>query len=286
MHPYEYERRVKLLEAVAIDPGSVVMLATDAVYSTRKLPLDTSEKLGNWEHTAHESMFIVQPGLYWFPKTLDKDGVIKSLKTRGIPKSIVQKYASEFTEVWTRYLDDLRIYNKHLEYNNLMRRLHPDVKLDIPELPSYPSVTVATPTFVGLKLALARNEKLQTAGRWLKECQGGDCDHKFCGRRDISFDWHPKRDLSKVVETRVHTLPVAGSTDWISVSYDPEKDADKLTGAVSTHLMQEALPDKLEILHNRSSSEADFEAMISGLLEGAGEFAMEDDDDLTWEDVE
>jgi hypothetical protein len=84
----------------------------------------------------------------------------------------------------------------------------------------------------------------------------------------------------------VHTLPVAGSTDWISVSYDPEKDADKLTGAVNTLLLQEALPDKLEILHNRSWGADDFEVMISSLSESAEECAMTDDDDVTAEDLE
>jgi hypothetical protein len=81
--------RTKLLNAIALDPDAIVMCATDAVYSMRPLPLPISDELGDWEEKTHGSMFIVMPGIYWFP------GEEGASKTRGIHKSVLERYKSK-----------------------------------------------------------------------------------------------------------------------------------------------------------------------------------------------
>ncbi len=63
---------------------SVVMVATDAVYSTTALPLDQGDNLGQWEGHQHENMLIVQPGLYALNVGT---GQAEIRKTRGIRKT-------------------------------------------------------------------------------------------------------------------------------------------------------------------------------------------------------
>lgn len=57
--------RGKLMEVVAQDPSAVVILATDAVYSTRPLDVPiSSNELGLWEEKHLEDLFILKNGLY------------------------------------------------------------------------------------------------------------------------------------------------------------------------------------------------------------------------------
>jgi len=57
--------RGKLMEVVAQDPEAVVILATDAVYSTRPLDVPVSpNELGLWEKHELEDLFILKNGLY------------------------------------------------------------------------------------------------------------------------------------------------------------------------------------------------------------------------------
>ena len=72
--------RTRLLEAIALDPEAIVMCATDGIYSLRPLPLPITDALGDWECKEHGSMFIVMPGVYWFP---EEEGMSK---TRGVSK--------------------------------------------------------------------------------------------------------------------------------------------------------------------------------------------------------
>lgn len=72
--------RAKLIEAIGTLPpwehDKVLMLATDGIYTTARLPkLKISSSLGDWGHKpseqVYDDMFIVQPGLYFFPSKLD-----------------------------------------------------------------------------------------------------------------------------------------------------------------------------------------------------------------------
>jgi hypothetical protein len=105
--------RVQLIEAIAKDPAAVVMVATDGIYSMRELPGLTvigengkdRKSLGDWEHVEHgNGIFIVQPGVYWFPHEgqtqKDRD---KTYKTRGVSKGVIQDHAVEFEDAWSEY---------------------------------------------------------------------------------------------------------------------------------------------------------------------------------------
>jgi hypothetical protein len=83
--------RARLVEALGQDPHSVVMVATDAVFSVRPLSLDIGERLGQWEEKVWPDLFIAQPGVYWSPSELEK-----SVKSRGAPRSVIGPAAPRF----------------------------------------------------------------------------------------------------------------------------------------------------------------------------------------------
>src|SRR5690242_18808454 len=83
--------RAALNDAIALDPGAVLMVATDALYTTRPLPLDVGEGLGQWKETVLPDLFIVKPGVYWSPSNLEA-----SLKTQGTEQSIIGAAAPDF----------------------------------------------------------------------------------------------------------------------------------------------------------------------------------------------
>ena len=59
---------------------SVLMLATDGLYSTEPIEIDPTPSLGAWERVDHpEGMTLVRPGIYWTP-----DGV---LRARGVGRA-------------------------------------------------------------------------------------------------------------------------------------------------------------------------------------------------------
>ena len=91
--------RARLIEAIGQDPHSVVMVATDAVFSTRPLSLDIGERLGQWEEKVWPDLFIAQPGVYWSPSDLEK-----SVKSRGAPRSVIGPAAPRFHEVFAEWL--------------------------------------------------------------------------------------------------------------------------------------------------------------------------------------
>lgn len=53
--------RARLIEALGQNSRSVVMLATDAVFSRERLSLDIGEALGQWEEKVWPDLFIAQP---------------------------------------------------------------------------------------------------------------------------------------------------------------------------------------------------------------------------------
>jgi DNA polymerase family B len=44
---------------------SVLMIATDGLFSTEELEVDKEIVLGGWEHAQHDSITLVRPGIYW-----------------------------------------------------------------------------------------------------------------------------------------------------------------------------------------------------------------------------
>lgn len=138
--------RAKLISGYASDPGAVVMLATDALYSVRPLPVDVGDQLGQWECKERDGLFVVQPGIYWSP------GSAGTPKTRGIPRSVVIEYRDQFE----RAFDDWCAGNGS-------------------EAP--PVISVPVQSFVGHRIALHRN-KPELAGCWLVVDKHIDFDWK------------------------------------------------------------------------------------------------------------
>lgn len=130
---------------------------------------------------------------------------------------------------------------------------------------------VAVPMFIGLKLAMARREKLGMAGRWLPECDNPNCDHQYCGRKLVSFDWSNKRregTPNSLPRTRsgggcIMHMPIVGSTTIRSTPYNPKL----LTVVARESMLYDDLPDKLQILSveivKPGEADRDFENIFS-----------------------
>jgi hypothetical protein len=132
--------RAKLNDAIASDPASVVMVATDGIYSRKPLQLELSDNLGGWEQQTHENgIFIVKPGLWWTDSTT---------KTRGINRDNLSAGKETFYREFDAFL--------HSEALKLTGAL------------AAPKVAIRTTLFTGLKLALARG-KPETAGTWVEQ---------------------------------------------------------------------------------------------------------------------
>lgn len=157
--------RARLIEALAQDPEAGFMLATDAVYSTHPLSLDTGDGLGQWEAKVWPDLFVVQPGVYWSPSEQET-----SLKSRGAPRSVIGDATPRFIAAW----DELHNRLRPAEFRE--RRLEERL---------FPTVPVAVHVFYGCRYALHRN-KPWLAGKW------EDVD------RQESFEWRTKRDPNRV----------------------------------------------------------------------------------------
>lgn len=124
--------RAMIIRAYGVHKSNIYMIMTDGIFSRVPLPLlPISNKLGQWDLKYHESMFIVQPGLYFLPD---------DFKTRGVPHSEIVKLAPVFREEFSRMLRDR-------------------------EMPR--PVSVPVNNFITMRQALARN-KWHTAGTWEK----------------------------------------------------------------------------------------------------------------------
>jgi hypothetical protein len=76
--------RVMILNAIATHPlgaGGCLMVATDGVFFSERHPgLPLSSKLGDWDETIKEDLFLFKPGFYWDAESKGKI----TYKSRGI----------------------------------------------------------------------------------------------------------------------------------------------------------------------------------------------------------
>jgi DNA polymerase type B, organellar and viral len=217
--------RARLIEAVGQDPGAVVMLATDAVFSTRRLSLDIGERLGQWEEKIWPDLFIAQPGVYWSPSDLEK-----SVKSRGAPRSVIGPAAPRFQEIFTDWL-------------NLLRQ--PAALECLLEERLIPSVPISVRVFNGCRLALARG-KPWLAGKWEDVT------------RHESFEWSTKRDPMRIdlCDGHLTTFPVALSMLAESEGYKPAdfdrvleiSTEDGVAEEIDENTLLEATPDLIPFL--------------------------------------
>jgi len=195
--------RTKINAAIAANPGRVVMAATDAVYSLDPLELDIGERLGQWEGEELDGLFIVQPGLYWCPEK-------RKRKSRGLPGKFFEEQG--------------RTESFETEWNNYRLGLVKDM----------PSIPVPLSNFIGLKLALSRNNR-DSAGRWVAE------------ERNISFDYSNKREGHEWHGGHIVTGYKAGGPLTVSL---PHKDFLKSGGAEpweNARAMLEDQPDYIDL---------------------------------------
>lgn len=74
--------RAMLLEAIKDNKDHIVMLATDGIFSTKPLDVDTSGKkiLGHWESEYHPKFYLVMAGIYAYNT---KENPVLESKSRG-----------------------------------------------------------------------------------------------------------------------------------------------------------------------------------------------------------
>lgn len=187
----------------------------------------------------------------------------------------MQKYAPEFETRWQEYVKNCHLELSYAEHCRQMMEAGAKI---VPPVPGeyrdnrFPVIPVAVPVFIGLKLALARKEKPNLAGRWLKECADIDCSHEYCGRREILFDWRNNRRGGLPIESYILHSPKIGATSQRSTPYD----AGLLTKAENERVMWEALPDKFEVIDRGANSDPNFRELISELsVAGFGELISE-----------
>lgn len=131
--------RAAMVEAVVGNADSVVMFATDAVYTTKPLAVDFGDGLGQWKQQTHADLFIVQPGLYWSKERH---------RTRGVSGSVFAPWVSKFEKHWKMY--------------SLL-----GIGTDLPT----PIVYIPIRLFTGLRAAVMSG-KPALAGRWAIENDG------------------------------------------------------------------------------------------------------------------
>jgi hypothetical protein len=198
--------RAKLLDGIALAPGQIIMVATDALYSLVPLSLDVGERLGQWEAAELADLFIVQPGLYWSPDRRKK-------KSRGLSGNFFEQKerTQRFETEWHYWAGQ--------DANGIATE--------------FPKVTVPVPGFVGLKLALARN-KHDAAGTWVSD------------KRDISFDYRNKRQLHKWCDGHIITAIKPGSAGLVSLPHRDFLKAGGQEAWEAAREMLEEQPDYIE----------------------------------------
>lgn len=199
--------RAKLNEAIFLDPRSIIMLATDAVYSTKPLPLPLGERLGNWEQVELDGLFIVQPGLYWCPAK-------RKRKSRGLSGRFFEEAGR--TEGFEHAWETFRQSEKSL--------LESD----------FPKVSVPVPGFIGLKLAISRG-KPELAGRWVNDT------------REISFDYRNKRVGHRWDGACIVTKPKMGSAQLVSLPHREFLKAGGAEPWEAARAMLEDQPDYVDL---------------------------------------
>jgi hypothetical protein len=212
--------RARLIEAYSHAPDDVVMIATDAVYSLRPLPLDIGEGLGQWEKRVWSDFFIVKPGVYWSPSERDA-----SLKSRGAPRSIVGRAVPQFEAAFAEWLDLLR-QPGGIEWLHKERLI--------------PSATLTLQIFNSIRRSLARGRPW-LAGKWETFAQ------------NQSFEWALKRDPDRieVADGHIKTFPQENSPLAESESPEPadfDTDPNIYREEHAEDLHAEAIDDVIDAL--------------------------------------
>jgi hypothetical protein len=81
---------------------SILMIATDGLFSTEMIDVDSKVTLGGWERKTYESITIIRPGIYWLGE--DK------LRARGLGRDNLNEEAKiALLEALERRIDKIRL---------------------------------------------------------------------------------------------------------------------------------------------------------------------------------
>jgi DNA polymerase type B, organellar and viral len=215
--------RAKLNDAIAaVGPENVLMVATDGIYTTKKIPgIVVGDGLGQWECETFPSLFVVKPGIYWGCN----DGLpLKDAKSksRGVSASHLNPYRSEFMAACEQHLRRFTV-PRHVDPFN-------------PSHVTTPHVPVPVTTFISLRLGFRRND-IASACRW---------EHH---ELNISFDYTDKRDGFGLSRDRqsFQTIPKPGTHAFVSELSKGMVIADD-DPRLTEPLLFEGLPDPLDLL--------------------------------------
>ncbi len=95
--------RAKLLDAVKKNKNDIVMLATDGIFSTKKLPLKIGKNMGNLDYQFHPEMKLIQAGVY---ATNTKEDKTLKAHSRGFALKIIENgitHIFDFDETSIQY---------------------------------------------------------------------------------------------------------------------------------------------------------------------------------------
>lgn len=207
--------RAALIEAASCDPASVLMLATDGLYSTARLDVSEGEGLGQWEVDTLPGIFIVQPGLYW-PRPIDPLPPLfpgKRPKSRGVSISIFAEHIGRFESAWWDWME--------------VQRAAGQAGYTAP-----PVVRVPITLFIGLRLAQARGRP-EAAGVWRTD------------PRVFKFNWSGKRGRHSLEANHVWTYPMTGGRSVYSMPHGKDEELATLMDLARADLEEQ--PDHVDL---------------------------------------
>lgn len=162
----------------------VLMVATDAIFTTAPIPVPDSKELGGVSIKHHpDGLFLIQPGLYFAG-----DG--SRPKTRGVPLTAVRERESEFYAAWQEMCDTGKVG----------------------------AVDIPVSVFVGMRQGVHRR-KPDLIGTWIDYREDGTANGKRVG-----FEWKTKREVMErpMFYGAAQTYPYAGGPEIVTVPYSRE----------------------------------------------------------------
>jgi DNA polymerase type B, organellar and viral len=162
--------RAMLIDAYAQAPDDTYMLATDGLFTGKRLDVKISKALGDWEETVHpDGIFIVQPGIYF---TGDE------AKSRGVERGKITTMRNAFEEQWAKFAASGGVDH---------------------------TVSIPVQNFITARQAIARG-KWQIAGTWEKVNR--EVSFWWVTKRANGIiDWEEDAGLSLMCRTRPPDVP-------------------------------------------------------------------------------
>jgi DNA polymerase type B, organellar and viral len=157
--------RAQLVNAYAQAPDDCYMLATDGLFTGKRLDVKISRELGDWEETVHDNgIFIVQPGIYFAGD---------EPKSRGVERGRITDMRAVFEAQWDKFAA-----SRGTDH----------------------TVSIPVDNFITAKQALQRN-KWDIAGTWDKQLRQVSF-WWVTKRANGIIDWEPDLGLREMCRTR------------------------------------------------------------------------------------